>query len=427
MPLWCGLMKIPPLVLWILLGVALAASFCLDFGNTTQGGAIDLRNRITGERLLAHGIDAYHYKWSRGEPEEYGDVYNNPQLKVSKTTATPTLLLLHEPLAPLPYRLGEFLWLLLQWLMLLGTAWLWLRQRATGRQRLWLAAFVVGFTYTSMWRLHAERGQAYVLLLLVFAGWLVATLDAKPRWSFVAGLLAGLLIALRPPFILLLPFLALHRRRQLAGVAVGLLIAAGLPLLLNLGSWSDYLTAMQDNSYLYRHAINPRPGAQHYPAMMEGTSTEILANFAVIPYADFSIFTFLRWIGLGPVPAWLPLLVIALPFGVWLWLTRQQPAEKLLPGLVAWFFVIDLFLPAYRNSYNDVLILNLAALVILRAAKFSWAGALILLALPLGWYLYVFAPEDIWLINLPTCAFALAAVLLLFPFDAGRRGHQAGA
>ena len=40
-----------------------------------------------------------------------------------------------------------------------------------------MGLFVTGFTYTAAWRLHAERGQAYVLLAFLFACWLTVTLD----------------------------------------------------------------------------------------------------------------------------------------------------------------------------------------------------------------------------------------------------------
>ena len=40
---------------WVMIGLALLVSFGVDFANTSQGGAIDLRNRITGLRLLEHG------------------------------------------------------------------------------------------------------------------------------------------------------------------------------------------------------------------------------------------------------------------------------------------------------------------------------------------------------------------------------------
>ena len=147
---------------WVLIGVALAVSFAVDFNNTAQGGAIDLRNRITGLRLLEHGIDAYHYKWHNGDPEEYCDVYNNPKLAVSKTTATPTLLMLHLPLAALPYRPAQFLWLFAQWALLLGTGWLWLRVCKTPWQSWIVALAVTGFTYTAAWRLHARNADKHV-------------------------------------------------------------------------------------------------------------------------------------------------------------------------------------------------------------------------------------------------------------------------
>src|ERR1700683_1330228 len=168
-----------PLIGWIVVGLALLVSFCVDLGNTAQGGAIDLRNRITGLRLLENGTDAYRYKWHEGEPQEFCDVYNNPNLTVSKTTATPAMLMMNLPLGPLPYRVGQFLWFLTQWALLLGTGWLGLRACATPQQRWLAAAALVGFTYTAAWRLHAERGQSYVLLAFLFAWWLTRTLDPK--------------------------------------------------------------------------------------------------------------------------------------------------------------------------------------------------------------------------------------------------------
>src|SRR6202453_2557682 len=144
-----------PMMCCVRPGLALLVSFGVDFANTAQGGASDLRNRITGARLMEHGIDAYHYKWQEGDPEEYCDVYNNPKLPVSKTTATPALLMVNLPLAVLPYRLAQFGWFLVQWLLLLGTGWLWLRACVTSRQRWLVALAVTAFTYTAAWRLHA--------------------------------------------------------------------------------------------------------------------------------------------------------------------------------------------------------------------------------------------------------------------------------
>jgi hypothetical protein len=421
-----GLMKgVAPILGWVAIGLALLVSFGVDFANTAQGGAIDLRNRITGLRLLEHGIDAYHYKWHDGDPEAYCDVYNNPKLPVSKTTATPALLMLHVPWAALPYRLAQFLWFFAQWLLLLGTGWLWLRACPTSRQRWLVALAVTGFTYTAAWRLHAERGQAYVLLAFLFACWLTATLDPKRGNGFVVGCIAGFLIALRPPFVLLVPFLAWHRRGQLVGAAVGLALGFGLPLLMNPAGWTDYFSAMRTHSELYRNAIDPRPGPQSYPPTVEGIPTDTLGNYVAIPYADFSVFALLRWLGFAPFPAAPVVLAVAMLLALWIGLSRKQPAEHLLPGLAAWFFLIDLFLPAYRDSYNDVLILNVVALGFVTAAKFPWAAWPCALALPLGWAVYAFGPEQAWLINLPTALFTLGAILFLFlPIFRQARGNR---
>jgi hypothetical protein len=405
-----------PMLGWLAVALALLVSFGLDLNNTMQGGAIDLRNRITGERLLENGIDAYHYKWHEGDPEQYCDVYNNPKLPVSKTTATPALLLLHLPLAALPYRVAQFAWLVVQWLLLLcaGAFWLWAGK--TSRQRWLIALFLTGFTYTAAWRLHAERGQAYVLLTFLFAAWLTMTFDSKRGWNFAAGLVAGFLAALRPPFALVFPFIALHRRGQLPGAAVGLLLGLGLPLLIHPASWGDYFSAMRTHSELYRTDTDPRPGPQHYPPMIEGSDTDLIGNYVPISYADFSVHALLATLGMAPFPDLPVLLVAVVPFAFWLWLSRALAVERLLPGLAAWLFLIDLFLPAYRNSYNDVLAINVVAVGVIAATKIPWAAWPCAVALPVGWCIYAFSPEQSWLINLPTILFTLSAIGFLFLF-----------
>ncbi|HUB68119.1 MAG TPA: glycosyltransferase 87 family protein [Candidatus Methylacidiphilales bacterium] len=394
----------------------LLASFGIDFNNMAHGGAIDLRNRVTGIRLLEHGIDPYFYKWDILQPPEYCDPYNNPAMKVSKTTATPALLMLHLFLAPLPYRLAEISWFLLQWILLLATVWLWLRFCETPRQRWLLIAFVTAFTYTASWRLHAERGQSYVLLLFLFAVWLMATRSANWGNHIVTGLVAGFVATLRPPFALLIPFLALHRRGQLAGAGIGALLGLGLPLPMSASCWSDYYSAMQTYSDYYRAHSEPSPPQREFPPRIEGVPTDILANYVSIPYADFSMHAFLRWLGALSFPAEPVELALVAPFGLWLWLSRGERAEKLLAGMAAWLFLADFFLPAYRNSYVDVLIINLAGLGLISSAKFPVELWPCLPALPVGWAVYLLAVPSTpaWIINLPAFLFTTGAIFFLF-------------
>jgi hypothetical protein len=410
-----------PRAFWIAVALAVLVSFGLDLANTMAGGAIDLRNRITGVRLLEAGINPYTYKWHYGEPDIYCDVYNNPQLPVSKTTASPALLLLHAPFAALPYRVAQFAWLLAQWMLVLGTGWLWLRACTADWQRAAVALLFAAFTFTAAWRLHAERGQAYVLLAFIFAAWLVLTRDGRWSQHWTVGLIAGLLIALRPTFAVLVPFVALHRRAQLLGIALGVLAGVGAPVLLHEPCWSEYAAAMQVNSQLYRGDVNPPPGPQHYRALTEGTSTHLLGHYAVIPYADFSAFALLKWLGverdwLGdePWPAWPVLLVLAVGFGLWLALIFRRSPESLLAGLAAWIFLADFFLPAYRDTYNDVLALDFAAAGLVLATRLPWAVWPWVIALPFGLLVYVLAPEQVTLINFPTALLAVSAAMFLF-------------
>jgi hypothetical protein len=401
------------------LTLLLLVSFIIDAVNVAQGGAIDLRNRVTGARLLVTGTNPYTYKWVRADPEIYCDPYNNPRRPVSKTTATPALLALTIPLAELPYRLGQYLWLVLQWALLLGTAWLWWRQCAYFRQRALLGMLVTGFTYTAAWRLHAERGQSYVLLLFLFGLWLAATLNPEARQRFLTGLAAGLLMTLRPPFVLLFPFLAGRWRGQLLGAITGLLIGLALPLFFSSGIWTDYFSAMQTHSYLYRSDIDPPPGPQVYPPTVEGIPTDTLANYIAIPYADFSFHAALRWMGAEPFPA-LPVLLAGLVgFGIWAWRARRREPGRLLLGLAVWMFLIDLVLPAYRNSYNDVLALNILALGLVTAPRFSPGIVLGLCALLAGTALYVFAPLQAWVIDIPSLLLTLGALGYLVVPDLG--------
>jgi hypothetical protein len=406
-----------PILGGVFAALALLISFAHDFNNTIHGGAIDLRNRITGVRLMEAGIDPYHYKWSYGAPQIYCDVYNNPSLDVSKTTVTPALLLLHAPYAAAPYRLGEFLWLFTQWALLVGTGVIWWRACPQAWQRWLVIALVIGFSFTGAWRLHAERGQSYVFLAFAFSAWLAMTASDKWGNTFTAGFLAGFLATLRPPFLLLGLFLGLHRRDQLLGAAAGLAAGLLIPTLVHPAIWPDYFTAVRENAYLYLHQIDTPPGQQRYPGFLEGTSTDLLAAFAPLSYADFSIHAILLRFGLGPFPGW-PFEVAAVgAFASWLWLTQGRSPRELLPGVAAWFFLIDLCLPVYRQGYNDVLALAIIGSALAIATRFPWALLAAVASLVAGWYVAVATPDEKWPINLPSLCFVALAIALLFFID----------
>jgi hypothetical protein len=195
---------------------------------------------------------------------------------------------------------------------------------------------------------------------------------------------------------------------------VGLLLSVGLPTLSNHPVWPDYFSAMHHYAGLYTSFIDIPAVPQTFPSMIEDIPIDTLGHFAVIPWADYSVFNLLHVMGFDSVPNLPVLLIVVIPFGIWLWLTRQQPARKLLPALAAWFFVIDLFLPSFRNNYNDVLILNIVALGVLASSRIPWGIWPCLLALIAGWSVYGFTIHRAWMIDVPSFLFTVGAILFFF-------------
>ena len=406
-PLW--------LAACLLLALLLLNSFRIDWGHVTSGGSIDLRNRITGARIMAAGIDPFRYKWKPGEPAEYCDPYNNSAVAISKTTITPTFLLVKLPLAQFSFSISPQIWLICQWLCLLGTGALWLRACGSDRERWMWACLIVGFTYTVGWRLHADRGQGYVLPLLLFAAWFALMRKPSPRSHLAAGVLAGLIISLRPHYLLILaPFMLLRRRDQILPAAISLAILVAVPMLWDVSCWSDFHAGMSEWSNLYRNNINPRPPPLAFPAVVEGMPIDQLGRFAIIPFADSSIYALFRSFGWTGVPDLPVTLFFAILIAAWYFFSRKQTDAALLIGIAGWTFIGDFFLPALRNCYNDVLILNVMAIAWISGKALRPALILALLSIPLGWWVLAEMPRARWMINLPTLAMLAASVLCLW-------------
>jgi len=398
------------------LAVLVVWSFASDWAMVSQSGSIDYRNRVTGLRLLANGEDPYHYKWTMGKPERFFDPFENPALPITKTTVTPASLLTNWPLALLPYPVAKFLWFIAQWALLVGLWLLWFRwSDHSYRSRWWWTVMVVGFTYTLTWRHHIDRGQAYILWALLLGAWLrmsMVKLPAKRAW--LPGIVAGLLVCLRPPLLMvMLPFVVLRRRNQWLGVVIGLTLGLGIPTLVKSSIWQDYGRSMKTWSEIYRTQTEPRPGARAMPPEVEGMPLAKLAAYKVMQHVDSSLYRLARASGFKNVPALAMLAALGLLFAVWLWPAQRAGDESFLLGLAAWSFLLDLFLPAFRYPYSDVMILNTLALIPVIAWGRKAAYATALLAIVLGVWMVSILPPAPWPLYLPSMALALLAMLIL--------------
>ena len=68
----------PVLMVFMIVALFAGWGFIQDAINTSRGGSIDLRNRVTGVRLAAEQQDPYFYKWKQTGNERFCDPFNAP-------------------------------------------------------------------------------------------------------------------------------------------------------------------------------------------------------------------------------------------------------------------------------------------------------------------------------------------------------------
>ena len=346
----------------LILAVMALGGLWVDIQNTRTGGSIDLRNRVTGARVAAAGEDPYFYKWTPGMSDRFYDPLDSPDSPVSTPTVTPALLTLFTPFNALPYRVTQWLWLVVEYGCLLGGFWLWARTRGHGRETVVAGAILTClFCLTPHWRLHVDRGQSYVILAALF--FLTQRLAASARPA-AGGFAASLLMGFRPTNAILLGVPAARRsKREAAGMAAGLALAFAAPLaVLGSGVWASYFKAMDIRAHRYLEHVRDIP-AKRVIEQVEGVPIECMVKTAFIPFADSSVY---KMISFQLSPAWLLPGWAVLAGAAGLWMARRGLARGGGGGgagfwwaVSAWLVIGDFLLPAYRYDYNNVLLLPL--------------------------------------------------------------------
>lgn len=395
------------MALMVTVGLSLVG-LASDVSNTIKYGGVDLRNRVVGARLLLKGLDPYHFKWTEEYPETLLDPLDNPEEEVNRVTVTPSLLVLHAPLAPLPYRLHRYSWLALQWLFLLGCAFLVARTSDSSKEKLaaWIIALLISIS--PFWRFHVERGQVYVLyaFLLFIAFW--AASHRSRLLTRLSGPLLGLLATLRPTFVFFLVPLLVFRKWKLAGGMI-LGIVATLIFFLPLAgvqTWKSYASAMdehgKENLGLYRPLADSKREAE-----IEGMTN--LGSFMPFPVINTSIQLMakrklhknLNSTDMGI----LMMITIALAGLSLLPFRHKSPSLPLLFLLGSLFILVsEYFLPAVKTSYVNVLWLIPGEMMLLELNRMSsvsaWKRAVTLVLLAsavlLNALVFSFAFNAIW-------------------------------
>jgi len=166
------------------------------------------------------------------------------------------------------------MWFVCEWAALVTS--IALLARVVGRQRrlLFVVLALLFFAAGSFWRMHVERGQYYVFVLLAFAAG-AFLLVARHQAGWLPGMLLGLGVALRPT-MLIVPALLFVAGRLRLGLSAALTALVCVALTLPLGGtrvWQSYLDVVDGWSRMFTdvHYQDKRFGPRNpVPATVEG-------------------------------------------------------------------------------------------------------------------------------------------------------------
>jgi hypothetical protein len=240
-----------------------------DFGYGKGYGG-DLRNRVTGARLIRDGKSPYFYQWQTKDGFRYYDTENFNSRKISVMTASPFFHHLFGPLAEMPQWKIDWWWCGIQYLLLFGMTTMAYLLVGTNMQR-WATMLVAAlFLFTDAWKMSIFLGQYYLLIpFLTMVIYFILRKSRKPLYLSVAGLASIVLVLIRPnALIIFIPFLLLLRnysRYELLAFFIPVLLLTGWTL----GNekerllWQDYIRSIGEQVILHQYL--PVPFQQNAP------------------------------------------------------------------------------------------------------------------------------------------------------------------
>jgi hypothetical protein len=361
------------MALWLALAGITLASFMQSLGDVRESPGTDLRARVVGAREMILGIDPYFVPAKTNQI----DALQDPDRYVaicSRCTYSPALLCLYVPFANLPYQTQRYIWFGFEWMALAASIIL-LRGMLRGRllKNTFTAISLLFFVDSVFWRVHVERGQYYIFIVLLFS--LTARLilgrgndyedpDGRDKWWY--GIPLGIAAALRlTPFAAVLPLWVMGFRRTAIGAAVAALLCLSATLPIGgVKLWESYFRCVSIHSRLILDQDYLKSEKAKLPPLPD--SAEGMTYRRMLNAPDVNM-TFAAEV-LQPLShefAWMPgmskwetisrcgAIFVALLFP---FILRRrspfQPAEKIAAAILC-VLLVDFFLPI-RNSYADI-------------------------------------------------------------------------
>ncbi len=226
--------------------IILAAGFLLSLTDLVRYDGGDFNLRYIQARCGFANLDPYRttadWWWNGIEPSRHEALFKGTPRPWGVACQTPAVLLFTMPVALMQRESARWVHGLLEWLAYLGVVALLGRLVANATHRALAVSTALFFVAGSpFWRLHVERGQYYVFVVLLIAASIYQL--GRGRRNFCAGLLLGAVVAVRPSALFLLVPFAFHRRwRLLAGACcAGSLIGLSSLGVFGFSAWENLM------------------------------------------------------------------------------------------------------------------------------------------------------------------------------------------
>lgn len=217
-------------------------TFAFSFRDVHQNVGYDLRLRVVAARSMMAGFDPYYDRLVAG-PDGMPLRPARAFQAWSLCGYPPSLLLLYAIPSNLPYPIQRHIWFAAEWSAMAATVLLLVRLCRTRPEKfLQLVLCLYFFMGTYFWRLHVERGQYYIFVVLAEVVGVTACMRGRRRGDWLASLAFGLGAAMRLNWIFLAVPLVIFKRWR---VAIGMTLVWAAVLLITLpitgiGGWKSF-------------------------------------------------------------------------------------------------------------------------------------------------------------------------------------------
>ncbi|MBN2460553.1 MAG: DUF2029 domain-containing protein, partial [Candidatus Cloacimonetes bacterium] len=278
-------------------------------------------------------------------------------------------------------------YLLIQWLLLLGSIYLLVSGVKDHNKRIiiWIMGLIF-ISSTYFWRLHVERGQVYILNVFLIALSYRLARSNKTALMTLAGLIFGFAVSLRPPLLLFgIPVLFFRKWKLLLGGIIGLPLGIFLPGIQS-GHlyWSSYFSAMKIHALAHLGELR-MIYSQNQLYNIEGITNWEAAKLPIEDSSLLNLFKYYLRIPLYPYILEIIFLILLVMMLVFIINKKKFTAGMDFVFLwgVLFVFLADFFIPAARYSYNNVIWLPVFALIIISERRLT-ENRFLLILLSLG-------------------------------------------